>query len=85
MLTETQVFFVILAIEHPNSIQTEKLDQFQLLTNKKKTISALSIGNTLLRKQVIEMLSAICVYNSLGYQSVLNALDYFKVCIHIYI
>jgi hypothetical protein len=41
MLTETQVFFVILAIEHPNSIQTEKLDQFQLLTNKKKNYFSL--------------------------------------------
>ncbi|XP_071126193.1 inverted formin-2-like isoform X2 [Mytilus edulis] len=39
---------------------------------------ALNIGNTLPRKHVIEMLSAICVYNNLGYQSVLNALNYFK-------
>ncbi|XP_069129228.1 inverted formin-2-like [Argopecten irradians] len=43
-----------------------------------KLALALNISNTLPKKQIFEMMSAICVYNNLGYQAVLTALRDFQ-------
>ena len=43
------------------------------------SISALDTNNVMVKKQVFELLSALCVYSVEGYQLTLNALDSFKV------
>ncbi|OWF54490.1 inverted formin-2-like [Mizuhopecten yessoensis] len=43
-----------------------------------KLALALSISNTLPKKQILEMMSAVCAYSNLGYQAVLTALNTFK-------
>ncbi|XP_033743492.1 inverted formin-2-like [Pecten maximus] len=43
-----------------------------------KLALALNISNTLPKKQIFEMMSAICVYSNLGYEAVLSALGYFQ-------
>ncbi|XP_060080017.1 inverted formin-2-like [Ylistrum balloti] len=43
-----------------------------------KLSQALSISNTLPKKQILEMMSAICAYSNLGYQAVLTALGHFQ-------
>ena len=35
--------------------------------------------NTLVKKLVLELFSAVCVYSTIGYEATLDALDYFKV------
>lgn len=35
--------------------------------------------NTVVKKQVIELLSALCVYSNDGYERALSALEHFKV------
>ena len=42
-------------------------------------LSALDTNNVMVKKQVFELLSALCVYSPEGYQLTLNALDSFKV------
>ena len=41
--------------------------------------SALDTNNVMVKKQVFELLSALCVYSPEGYQLTLSALDSFKV------
>ena len=41
--------------------------------------SALNCSDTLPKKQVFEMLSAICVYSHIGYLRVMESLSYVKV------
>ncbi|KAJ8316813.1 hypothetical protein KUTeg_004717 [Tegillarca granosa] len=48
------------------------------LRTKLHLFLAMDVGNTLPKKLVFEMLSAICAYNSLGYHSVLSALNHVK-------
>lgn len=45
--------------------------------------SALDTNNVMVKKQVFELLSALCVYSSEGYQLTLKALDSFKVSFYI--
>jgi len=42
-------------------------------------ISALNCNDTLPKKQVVEMLSTVCVYNNIGYLRVMEGLAYVKV------
>ena len=42
-------------------------------------LSALDTGNTMVKKQVFEMLSGVCLYSSRGYELALSSLEYFKV------
>lgn len=41
--------------------------------------SALDTNNVMVKKQVFELLSALCVYSTEGYHLTLAALDSFKV------
>ena len=41
--------------------------------------AALDTSNTVVKKQVIELLSALCVYSSEGYDRALHALEHYKV------
>jgi hypothetical protein len=43
-----------------------------------KLASALDTANTTVKKQVFELLSALCVYNADGYSRTLDALEHFK-------
>ncbi|XP_067948049.1 inverted formin-2-like isoform X2 [Watersipora subatra] len=43
-----------------------------------KLATALDTTNTVVKKQVIELLSALCVYSSDGYERALSALEHFK-------
>lgn len=43
-----------------------------------KLASALDTANTTVKKQVFELLSALCVYNADGYTRTLDALEHFK-------
>ncbi|KAF6017613.1 form3 [Bugula neritina] len=43
-----------------------------------KLATALDTTNTVVKKQVIELLSALCVYSSEGYDRALSALQHFK-------
>ena len=43
-----------------------------------KLASALDTANTTIKKQVFELLSALCVYNAEGYHRTLDALDHYK-------
>ncbi|KAL4230753.1 hypothetical protein ACF0H5_011128 [Mactra antiquata] len=45
----------------------------------KRLVNALDTNNVMVKKQVFELLSALCVYSSDGYQLTLTALDSFKV------
>lgn len=36
-----------------------------------------------IKKQVFELLSALCVYNADGYNRALDALEHYKVCGHV--
>lgn len=40
---------------------------------------ALDTGNVMVKKQVFEMLSGVCLYSDRGYQLALSALENFKV------
>ena len=40
---------------------------------------ALDTTNTVVKKQVIELLSALCVYSNDGYERALSALEHYKV------
>lgn len=42
-------------------------------------VSALDTPNALVKKQVFELLSALCVYNGDGYARALDALEHYKV------
>jgi len=44
--------------------------------------SALDTNNVMVKKQVFELLSALCVYSNEGYHLTLAALDSFKVRQH---
>jgi hypothetical protein len=44
-----------------------------------RLFSALDTTNIQVKKQVFELLSALCVYNAEGYNRALEALDYYKV------
>ncbi|KAI5731902.1 hypothetical protein M8J77_018191 [Diaphorina citri] len=44
-----------------------------------KLAAALDTNNTQIKKQVIELLSALCVYNTDGYTRALEALEHYKV------
>lgn len=35
--------------------------------------------NTLVKKLVLELFSAVCVYSTIGHEATLDAIDYFKV------
>ena len=41
-------------------------------------LSALDTTNTQVKKQVFELLSALCVYSADGYKRALEALDHYK-------
>ena len=41
--------------------------------------SALDTNSSQVKKQVFELLSALCVYNAEGYSRALEALDHYKV------
>ena len=43
-----------------------------------KLASALDTANNTVKKQVFELLSALCVYNADGYQRTLDALEHYK-------
>jgi hypothetical protein len=43
-----------------------------------KLASALDTANSTVKKQVFELLSALCVYNADGYSRTLDALEHFK-------
>ena len=43
-----------------------------------KLASALDTANTTVKKQVFELLSALCVYNADGYHRTLDALEHYK-------
>ncbi|XP_053399778.1 inverted formin-2-like isoform X2 [Mercenaria mercenaria] len=45
----------------------------------KRLVTALDTNNVMVKKQVFELLSALCVYSTEGYQLTLAALDSFKV------
>ena len=42
-------------------------------------VAALDTPNATVKKQVLELLSALCVYNSDGYARALDALEHYKV------
>lgn len=42
-------------------------------------ISALDTNSSQVKKQVFELLSALCVYNAEGYNRALEALEHYKV------
>ena len=42
---------------------------------------ALDTGNVMVKKQVFEMLSGVCLYSERGYQLALSALENFKVSV----
>ncbi len=42
-------------------------------------VAALDTPNALVKKQVFELLSALCVYNADGYARSLDALEHYKV------
>ena len=44
-----------------------------------KYFSALDTNSSQVKKQVFELLSALCVYNAEGYSRALEALDHYKV------
>lgn len=43
--------------------------------------SALDTDNVTLKKQVFELLSALCVYSEMGYKMAVDALSHYKVII----
>lgn len=47
-----------------------------------KLAGALDTANVIVKKQVFELLSALCVYNEQGYRRALETLDHYKVCIY---
>ncbi|KAK6976132.1 inverted formin-2 [Biomphalaria glabrata] len=49
-----------------------------------KLLKGFDLANTLPRKHVVEILSAICVYNKLAYRRLLDALDQYKKSRHLY-
>ena len=42
-------------------------------------MAALDTNNTLLKKQVFELLSALCLYSEKGYERAMDALENYKV------
>jgi hypothetical protein len=49
------------------------------MNNKTVSISALDTSNVTVKKQVFELLSALCVYSPEGYARALDALEFYKV------
>ena len=47
--------------------------------NKTHNLPALDTNSSQVKKQVFELLSALCVYNAEGYSRALEALDHYKV------
>lgn len=45
--------------------------------------TALDTSNVTVKKQVFELLSALCAYNAEGYARAVETLEHFKVRIHI--
>jgi len=46
------------------------------------SVAALDTPNPTVKKQVLELLSALCVYNAEGYARALDALEHYKVRCH---
>jgi hypothetical protein len=46
-------------------------------------VAALDTPNPTVKKQVLELLSALCVYNAEGYARALDALEHYKVRVRI--
>ena len=42
-------------------------------------VLAMATKNILVKRLVLELFSAVCVYSALGHRATLDALDYFKV------
>lgn len=49
-----------------------------------KLLKGMDLANTLPRKHVLELLSAVCVYNKLAHRRMLDALDKFKQTKHLF-
>lgn len=47
----------------------------------RKLAAALDTNNVTVKKQVFELLSALCVYNEEGHARALDTLEHYKVCI----
>lgn len=43
--------------------------------------TALDTSNVTVKKQVFELLSALCAYNADGYERALETLDHYQVCV----
>lgn len=50
----------------------------------RKLAAALDTNNVTVKKQVFELLSALCVHNEEGHARALDTLDHFKVCSSIF-
>lgn len=48
-----------------------------------KLAAALDTNNTTVKKQVVELLSALCVHNEDGHARAIETLDYYRVSRHI--
>lgn len=55
------------------------------LVTSRHIISGLRIGNTLPKKQILEMVAALCAHSLLGYKCVMAGLDHVKVRILFYL
>ncbi|KAG8318052.1 FH2 domain-containing protein 1 [Homalodisca vitripennis] len=54
------------------------------LNQKLSSVLTLDTSNVTVKKQVFELLSALCVYNSDGYERALDALEHYKLFLCVY-
>jgi hypothetical protein len=72
-------------MRHESDIRIKCIGEFDILYNCFCLIfAALDTGNATVKKQVFELLSALCVYNTEGYNRALDALQHYKVIIRSY-
>jgi len=69
-------FYLFLKNELPNFVIVHV---FECYIQSFYFISALDTNNVMVKKQVFELLSALCVYSKEGYQLTIDALDSFRV------
>lgn len=75
-------FLQIECVSTIKSIMDSRIGLDYIVENREyvaKLASALDTANVTVKKQVFELLSALCVYNADGYQRTLDALEHFKV------
>ena len=74
-----QFFYLTMLLFFSYQVSMRKRIQYQLIHFSLRLFSALDTNNTMIKKQVFELLSALCLYSNQGHQLAIDALENYKV------